>query len=313
MSMTVAKWLRLASDQLALAADSAQVDVHGTDNDSSFTDARLDAEVLLCHVLNCTRTSLFTWPEKRLTEDELQQVDALLVRRVAGEPVAYVTGEKEFWSLRLKVNKHVLVPRPETELLVELVLSSLHKPEDRFANLISDQPIRVLDAGTGSGAIAIALAFELIKKQFTDVEITASDNSMAALAVAKQNAAEHANDAIEFKQSNWLSEFADNSFNIIISNPPYIASNDTHLQQASLQHEPELALVSGTDGLDAIREIVRDAPRAGVAGCWLLMEHGHTQAGAIRQLLHDAGYEKIQSHADLAGHERVTSGFCPQN
>jgi len=274
-----------------------------------FESAALDAELLLCEVLKCNRTHLYAWPDKSLPEQQLQTLNRLLLRRVQGEPVAYLVGYREFWSLELGVCSDVLVPRPDTELIVELALAALK----------STAGGAVLDAGTGSGAIAIALAYEWQQRSanssatsFSELNIVASDLKIKALHQARQNANKHELNNITFVRSNWLQTFDNDSFAMIISNPPYLAENDPHLTNKSLQHEPIDALVSGRDGLDDIRELIKDAPRVGKPDCMLLIEHGATQAAAVRALMGSARYSCVRTHQDIAGLDRVSCGICPK-
>jgi len=246
--MNVSQWLRHASVELA-----------------EYDSARIDADLLMCFVLECERTTLYAWPEKDLDADQLSQLNALLEKRKQGHPVAYLVKQREFWSLNFRVSEHVLVPRPETELIVSLAL--LEMP--------THCSYPVLDAGTGSGVIATAITHQWQSAsdshQADQLFMIASDYSMAALQVAKRNADEHAPGCIHFVHSNWLSAFADNTFGMIISNPPYLASSDSHLNNKTLQREPRSALVSGDDGLDDIRTLVTDACRAGKPGCFVLI------------------------------------------
>lgn len=291
-SVSVAQWLKQASLKLA-------------DSDS----AKLDADLILCFALECNRAALFAHPEKILTDNQLNTVNSLLDRRIAGEPLAYLVEEREFWSLPLHVNHNVLVPRPETELIVELALAYLNE------QVVLNETTTVLDAGTGSGAIAVALCVEWLSQSTHSTNdaltITASDVSESALAIAKQNADTHCPDAIEFVHSDWLSAFNDNSFNVILSNPPYLAEQDPHLAGNNLAHEPIDALVSGVDGLDALGTIVSQALRVGKPGAWVVLEHGATQGAPVRQLMLDANYSQVKIHQDIAGLDRVTSGYCP--
>ena len=246
---------------------------------------RLDAELLLAHVLDVSRANVIARDERELTPEEQGDFERLLARRVAGEPLAYLTGSREFWSLELEVTKDVLVPRPETELLVEWGLALA--------------PASVLDLGTGSGAIALALAKELPR-----ASVTAVDVSVAALAVARANARRLGVASVEFRAGSWFDGLG--AFDLVVSNPPYVAENDPHL--ADLKFEPALALTSGVDGLDALREIVAQAPRHLGPGGWLLVEHGGTQGPAVRELFRMAGFGSIETRRDLAGLERATGG-----
>lgn len=256
----------------------------------------------MCHVLTCERTALYAWPDKILTQEQSDTLESLLQRRVNGEPIAYLTGEREFWSLRFEVNKDVLVPRPDTELIVELALKAL---ESGCAGPI-------LDAGTGSGAIAIALYIQWKSDHIKSLPITASDFSESALALAKRNATQLNANQIDFVHSDWLSAFADNSFGLIISNPPYLAADDPHMQNDTLGYEPVDALVSGKTGLDAISNIVKDACRAGIPECYVLIEHGYQQARDVQNLMNSAQYTQVQTHQDMNNLDRVTCGYCPK-
>lgn len=288
--MNVSQWLKQASLELA---------EHGS--------ARLDADLIICYVLGCQRTTLYAWPEKNLSTDQLSQLSELLDKRKLGHPIAYLTQYREFWSLEFKVSDDVLVPRPETELLVALALQSI--------SIYCKHPI--LDAGTGSGVIATAVTHQChsnwVEHPGVRPFIIASDNCPEALTLASYNAARHAPGRISFVQSNWLDAFADNTFGMIISNPPYLAKNDAHFNDKTLQHEPIGALVGGEDGLDDIRTLIQDACRAGTPGCYLLLEHGATQADAVCALMHQSNYTNVQTHQDIAGLDRVTCGNCPKN
>lgn len=245
-----------------------------------------DADILLAFVLGCSRAQLVLKPTP--TAEQRARYESLLARRAAGEPVAYITGEKEFWSLSLKVTPDVLVPRPDTELLVEWALT------------LASPGSAILDIGTGSGAIALALAKELPKAR-----VLATDVSSAALVVARKNADALSLSRIEFLRGSLFDPVV-GSFDLIASNPPYIAEGDAHLP--ALRHEPSLALVSGVDGLDAIREIARQSPAHLKADGWLLLEHGAEQGAAVRELLKQAGFARVETRRDLAGHERVSGG-----
>lgn len=246
---------------------------------------RADADILLAHVLGCSRTQLLLKPAP--TAEQRKRYEALLERRAAGEPVAYLTGEKEFWSLPLKVSADVLVPRPDTELLVEWALTLAARS--------------ILDIGTGSGAIALALAKELPASKIAAIDISA-----AALRVAQENARVLNLGSVEFLQGSYLDPVAQRRFDLIVSNPPYVAENDPHLP--ALRHEPLQALVSGPDGLDAIRAIAQQAPAHLEPGGWLLLEHGAEQGAAVRDILRAAGFSQVETRRDLAGLERATGG-----
>jgi len=250
----------------------------------------VDNRILLCHALNLSRTALITQSERVLTADEAARLSALLQRRLDGEPVAYLIGKREFYGLDFHVTPAVLIPRPETELLVELALERL-PPRGR-----------VLDMGTGSGAIAVALAHTR-----PDAHVTALDVSVDALAIAQRNAA--ANDAaVRFLHSDWFSAVGAETFDLIVSNPPYIADGDRHLAEGDLRFEPAGALTDYADGLAALRRIVAGARTHLEPGAWLLMEHGYDQSEAVQALLIEHGYADVQSWHDLAGIARVTGG-----
>lgn len=248
---------------------------------------RIDADALAAHVLEVGRAYLYTHPERDLGHEELARIDTLVAQRAAGTPLAYLTGHKEFWSLTLEVDTRVLIPRPETELLVEAALTRLK------------DGARILDLGTGSGAIALALAVER-----PDCSITATEHDPGALAVARRNAARHGCD-IRFLQCDWFGDL-DRQFEVILSNPPYIAAADPHLD--SLSCEPRKALISGADGLDDLRIIVGAAPNHLAHQGWLLVEHGWDQAKRVRNLFRDAGFTALETRRDPAGHERITAG-----
>ncbi|HEY0064764.1 MAG TPA: peptide chain release factor N(5)-glutamine methyltransferase [Telluria sp.] len=253
----------------------------------------LENRILLCHALGLTRVGLITQSERELTDAEAQALQALIERRQRGEPIAYIVGKREFFGLDFRVTDAVLIPRPDTELLVELALERL-PPKGR-----------VLDMGTGSGAIAVAIAHTR-----PDASVTALDVSPAALAVATDNAAANGA-AVRFLQSDWYGALQGQVFDLIASNPPYIADGDIHLSQGDLRFEPAGALTDHADGLSALRTISAGAPAQLVAHGWLLMEHGYDQAAAVRQLLTEQGFDEVQSWRDLAGIERVSGGRAP--
>jgi len=257
---------------------------------------RLDAEVLLCHVLRKDRVYLHSHREHELTDAERTRYDTLLQRRAAGEPVAYLVGEKEFWSLRLQVRPDTLIPRPETELLVSEALH-LVAPEATG---------KVADLGTGSGAVALALASER-----PGLQIVATDIADEALEVARHNAQHHEISNVEFRQGHWIEALKNDQFVLILSNPPYIPTGDPHLQQGDVASEPRHALAAGEDGLDAIRFISAGARDHLVPQGWLLLEHGFDQGDELRKLLTGLGYSQITLHRDLAGLPRVTMACWP--
>ena len=254
-------------------------------------DARLDAEILLAHALGVSRAKLYAWPEHEPDVAAREAFERLVAARADGEPIAYLTGRREFWSLDLVVTPAVLIPRPETELLVELALG----------RIAADSEVCVADLGTGSGAIALAIASERPRAR-----IVATDASADALAVARGNAARLGLGNATFAQGDWCEALGSERFDMIISNPPYIAAGDAHLEAGDLRREPRSALVAGTVGLDAIRRIVATSPAHLNSGGWLLLEHGWDQAARVRALLGAHGYLDIASVRDGADHERVT-------
>jgi release factor glutamine methyltransferase len=251
----------------------------------------LENRILLCHATGLSRVQLITQAERPLTADEAARLAQLVQRRLDGEPIAYLVGKREFFGLDFLVNEAVLIPRPDTELIVELAIERL--PANG----------RLLDMGTGSGAIAVSAAHAR-----PDAQVTALDVSSAALEVAQANAA--ANGApVRFLQSDWFAALGrDERFELIASNPPYIAAGDAHLSQGDLRFEPAGALTDHFDGLSALRTIIQGAPAFLVPGAWLLLEHGYDQAGAVRALLEQQGYADVQSWRDLGGIERVSGG-----
>jgi release factor glutamine methyltransferase len=259
------------------------------------TNATLAAEVLLAHVLNRPRAALITHGELPIEPAAATLYRALLARRVAGEPMAYLTGLREFWSLPLNVTPAVLVPRPETELVVERALALLPGTQAAAGD------VRVADLGTGSGAIALALASERPRWA-----LTATDQSEAALAVARNNAARLNLGTIEFLAGSWFTPLGGRRFEAIVSNPPYVAAGDPAL--AALRYEPAGALSPGPSGLEALRQIIAEAPVHLERNGWLLLEHGADQADVVAAALVAAGYARVGCHRDLAGRDRVTEG-----
>lgn len=264
---------------------------------SSSPTARLDAEVLLVHLLGKNRTYLRAWPDAALSTEVRQAYAALISSRRQGVPVAYLTGRKEFWSREFIVSPDVLIPRPETELLIEWALQ-------RTAGLKRPQ---LLDLATGSGIIAVTLAAEI-----RDAVVYGSDLSEAALAIARRNAELHAAGRIRFLHSAWFDRFPPHlHFDLIVSNPPYVAETDPHLGEGDVRYEPALALRAGPDGFDAYRLIAERARDRLVPGGWLLLEHGCEQAAELRTLLEDCGYRGVTHREDLQGHPRATGAEWP--
>lgn len=263
----------------------------GSDALQGIDNPRLEAELLLCAILHCDRIKLITWPEDIVNDEQKRAYQALLERRVNHEPLAYIIGTKEFWSMPFKVTPHVLVPRPETELLVETVLS-----------LLPNEPLTVLELGTGSGAIACALASERPNWQ-----IVATDISKEALSIATENAAMLKLHNIQWLGSDWFTAIPSQTFAAIISNPPYLANDDPHLHN-DLLYEPHNALVSGISGLEAYEAIITKASDYLERGGLIAFEHGFTQSLPVRDLLEKNAYNNIKSINDLNDVPRVTYG-----
>jgi release factor glutamine methyltransferase len=288
--------------------------------------ARIEVQILLQQVLGVSRAHLLAHPEQVLNEAQAAAYRELLQRRLAGEPLAYILGEREFFGLNFRVTPATLIPRPDTELLVELALEKIpsppapdettshstkpasgqvvgYLPQEGEGGRQAGRGFRVLDLGTGSGAIALAIAHAR-----PEAEVTAVDASPEALEVARENARRLNIANTRLLRSDWFSALAGERFDLIVSNPPYIAKNDAHLAQGDLRFEPRGALASGADGLDDIRRIVADAKQHLDPGGWLLFEHGYDQAARARELLGTAGYVEVFSARDLAGIERVSGG-----
>lgn len=257
--------------------------------------ARLDAELLLAAALGKTRAFLRTWPERIVSSEAAKAYNGYLQRRRAGEPVAYILGQQGFWTLDLEVASDTLIPRPDTELLVETALA-----------LLPATLAKVLDLGTGTGAIALALASERPAWQ-----VIAVDRVDAAVALAERNRARLQLANVKVLRSHWFAALGAQRFELIISNPPYIAAADPHLAAGDVRFEPASALVSGADGLDDIRTIISHAPKHLEAGGWLMLEHGYNQAEAVRGLLAAAGFDDVESRIDLGGHQRISLGRLP--
>lgn len=256
--------------------------------------ARLDAEVLLCHCLNKSRSFLRAWPEHRPNPDQINHYETLIAQRALGQPVAYLTGQREFWSREFEVGPTVLIPRPDTELLVELSLNLLP----------ADHPCKLIDLGTGSGILAITLAAERPL-----AEVIATDISPAALDIAQRNAQRLNLTNIRFFISHWFTTVSERNFDLVISNPPYIADDDPHLQQGDVRFEPHTALVSAENGLKDIRLIATQARQHLKNGGRLLVEHGYAQQAEVQALFEQLNYRQVMTHHDLAGNPRVTSGL----
>ncbi len=261
-----------------------------------FESARLDAEILLAHVLNRTRSYLHGWPDTILSRSQLHEYQRLIKRRSKGEPIAYLIGRREFWSMDLVVTRETLVPRPETETLVEQTLTRIPATEQW----------RIVDLGTGCGAIALAIASER-----PHCEVIATDLSPATLKVARDNLRRTAINNMYLLLGSWCSPLRPRSTDLIVCNPPYIAQDDVHLLGDGVRCEPPRALASGPDGLEDLRTLVRQATTVLRPGGWLLMEHGYEQGPAVETLLEDGGYTEIRDYPDSAGNPRVVACQSP--
>ncbi len=255
---------------------------------------RLDAELLLAHVTGLSRTSFMAWPERELTPMQAEQFKALVNERVCGQPIAYLLGEQEFWSLPLKVSPSTLIPRPDTECLVETALG-LPLPTEA----------KVLDLGTGTGAIALALASER-----PDWQVTASDRVIEAVELARANS-QTLNLPITVVQSDWFADLPAGQFDLLISNPPYIPTSDCHLSEGDVRFEPSTALVAGDDGLNDIRLLIAESPAWLAENGWLLLEHGHDQGEIVRALFARDGWQDIETQRDYGDNERLTYARKP--
>jgi len=274
---TIQQAIQKAKEQLKDAGDTAQ----------------LEAEILLAHVLDCTRTNLRTWPERELSPVQQDTFHHAISRRVKGEPVAYITGQRDFWDITLQVSPDTLIPRPETELLVETALDKI-PVEAQWS---------IADLGTGSGAIAIAIA-----RERPGCQITATDNSASALAVANANAHRLGITNIRFIEGHWFQPIENEQFEMIVSNPPYVHPDDPHLQQGDLRFEPADALASIPDGMKDIRIISNAARCHLVSPGWLILEHGYDQGPAIMKRLTGLGYKEVLTRKDLSHNERICLG-----
>ncbi len=263
------------------------------DLSESSPSAMLDAQVLLSYVLGCNSAHLAAWPEKDLTKEQQSHYLRLIRQRQQGLPVAHLTGQREFWSLNFFVNNSTLIPRPETETLVEFILTKFNHRKN----------LKLLDMGTGTGAIAITIA-----KEKPEWNIIASDVSKDALQLARQNSEQHHTANILFIQSDWFENINAVNFDIIVSNPPYIASDDPHLQQGDVRFEPRSALTSGVVGMDDIELLCSHAAEHLNNNGWLIVEHGYNQAQQVAECFTKNGFGEIQQQRDLSGHVRMTAG-----
>jgi len=264
---------------------------------SSCSDSpRLDAEILLASLLKKNRSYFMAFPEVVPSKAEQEQFETLLSQRLQGHPIAHIIGTREFWSLDLNVNQHTLIPRPDTEILIEYILHNF-----------AQENLKVADMGTGSGAIALALASEKPNWQ-----ISATDRSPEALETARGNATKLGLQNISFSQGNWFEAIEANDFDLLISNPPYIPANDPHLTQGDVRFEPDTALISGKDGLDDIRYLIKHAVEYLKQDGWLILEHGYDQKQSVKDLFIAAGYRQITQKDDYAGNPRMTAALTPK-
>ncbi len=262
--------------------------------DPTSLSAQIDAEVLLAYTLGTSRTFLYTHPEKKLEKTQKKTYQQLLEKRCEGVPIAYLTSHREFWSLPLRLCEDTLIPRPETELLVEIALTLLKETS----------PASLLDLGTGSGAVALALASER-----TDWNVLACDISQAAVEMARHNATHLGLPNVRVLCSDWFSSILEQPFDAIVSNPPYIAANDPHLKQGDVRFEPQQALISGVDGLDSLTHIIKHSYDHLLPGGLLLLEHGCLQKQAVTTLLNQRGYKEVCCWQDVQGHDRISGGW----
>ncbi len=274
--VTVAELLRKAEQSINCSAGS-----------------RLDAEILLCHVMQTSRPKIYSHPEKTVSDDKTMLFQSLLKQRLQGRPIAHLTGEKEFWSLELAINEDTLIPRPETELLVETALQKIPV----------DEELNILDLGTGSGAVAIAIASERPR-----CHLIGTDINKNALTTAKQNAATHCLKNIQFYHSDWYRNIPPQNLDLIVSNPPYIKQGDKHLTQGDVRFESRLALVAGSDGMQAINIIIEHAGAWLADAASLFIEHGRDQKTRVQETFRKHRFKQIKTFQDIAGHDRVTSG-----
>lgn len=277
MPLTIAQLLHQATEKLQGTSDSA----------------RLDAEVLLAHILKEDRVHFLTWPEEPVSQLTQKFYLDLIERRAKGEPIAYITGYQEFWSLKLKVTPDTLIPRPETEILVQETLILMRE----------DIHYEVADLGSGSGAIALAIASERPRCHIKGV-----DQSKCAVQVATDNASRLGLTNVSFQQGDWLADFADNSLDMIVSNPPYVAEGDPHMSEGDVRFEPATALLAGPAGLDAYQKILPETKRCLKQGGWLLLEHGYDQQPRLLEMMQQHGFKQTRGISDYAGQARVVMG-----
>lgn len=275
------------------ALQQAQQRLNRARLNNSSLGAAVDAQVLLTSILQCNTAHLAAWPEKNLSKEQESRFQTLVKQRKEGQPVAYLVGQREFWSLEFSVNNSTLIPRPETETLVDYILTTFS----------SDTNIKLLDMGTGTGAIAISIASER-----PGWLIVASDISQSALKLARQNSNRHHTDHITFKKSNWFENLTADKFNIIVSNPPYIACDDPHLRQGDVRFEPHSALISGPTGMDDIEHLCAQAKNHLINNGCLIIEHGYNQKKQVADCFAKNGFTEIFQQQDLSGQPRMTTG-----
>ncbi|MBL1320443.1 MAG: peptide chain release factor N(5)-glutamine methyltransferase [Methylophaga sp.] len=269
----------------------SQALIYGREKLVESESPEFDAQVLLCHVLSCQTTFIHSRADQQLNQQQYNAFEQSIKQRQQGQPISHITGQRGFWALDLNVTADTLIPRPDTELLVELALSKF------TPNMI------VADLGTGSGAIALSLAYEQPTSQ-----ILAMDQSSSALIIAKKNAVQNQLNNVSFWQGQWLEAVAGSTLDLVVSNPPYIREDDPHLLKGDVRFEPLAALISGEDGLDDIRIIVRQAQRCLKSSGWLLVEHGYDQAQQVQESFHERGFTNVSSHQDFGGNDRVVMG-----
>ncbi len=274
--------------------------VQGQKSLSSSESPFIDAQVLLCHVLDVDRSYFYKSPEEIIPEQQQKEYSDLIEKRHEGIPVSHLTGQREFWSLDLNVSKDTLIPRPETEHLVEAALTIINQGKIK----------QIADLGTGTGAIALSIGTE-ISTTSPDCQIIATDISVEALEVADQNLQKLELKNVTLKKGSWCEALGDSKFDLIVSNPPYIAEDHPCLSEGDVQHEPVLALTSGADGLNAICEIIQNAPVSMNSEAWLILEHGYDQKETIQKLFRSRGFQMIETRQDYANLDRITLGQWP--
>jgi release factor glutamine methyltransferase len=260
---------------------------------ASAESTALETEILLAYCLQCSRAHLRTWPEKLIPKEQFECYEKLLQRRSKGEPIAYITETREFWGLPLRVTNETLIPRPETEQLVELAIEQIP----------TDQAWSIADLGTGCGAIGLAIG-----KERPNCQIMATDISASAIEIAKQNAQQLNITNVSFNQGDWFEACAGQRFDVIVSNPPYVAAGDPHLQQGDLRFEPIIALKANDDGIAELKTIIETSILYLAPGGWLFVEHGYDQGEAVGELFNNSGFDQVTCHADFASRDRITLG-----